>query len=486
VSPGDESQGVEYDAVGGDYLRERSLKKTAGPLLLWGLGVGYVISGDFFGWNYGLDAGGFGGLLVATLLMATLYVTLIFAIAEMATMMPVAGGPYAFARQAMGPWGGYLTGLAVTIEYVLAPAVVAIGIAGYVAGMFVTAPSWVAYGVPIVAYVVFVGINLLGSKVSLSLLLAITAVSVVVLLLWAAAMVPHFSMSHLVSDHASSFPAGAAGVIAAMPAAGWFYLAIEGVPLAAEETRDPSRDLPRGMVAAMVSLVAFSMLALFLGPGAAGVEVMQSAENPLPAAAEAVMGRGVVYWLTTVVGLAGLVASFFSIIFAYSRQIFALSRAGYFPRWLSRTNRHHAPYWALILPAGLGYGAILLVDAFRDPKGPATGDLLVQMAVFAALVSYVLMLVSHVVLRRKHPTATRPYRTPGGSLTVWVSLLLSVVALSSTLFYGEAATFAVGGTVVVYGVGIVYFAVYSRHHLVASAPEEEAALVRQAEEEIDG
>jgi ethanolamine permease len=108
------------------------------------------------------------------------------------------------------------------------------------------------------------------------------------------------------------------------------------------------------------------------------------------------------------------------------------------------------------------------------------------MAVFAALVSYVLMLVSHLVLRRKHPTAVRPYRTPGGSLTVWVSLLLSVVALSSTLFYGEAATFAVGGTVVVYGVGIVYFAVYSRHHLVASAPEEEAALVRQAEEEIAG
>ena len=228
----------------GEYLQQRSLQKTAGPLLLWGLGVGYVISGDFFGWNYGLDAGGFGGLLVATLLMATLYVTLIFAIAEMATMMPVAGGPYAFARQALGPWGGYLTGLAVTIEYVVAPAVVAVGIAGYVGGMFATAPGWVAHGVPIVAYLIFVGINLLGSKVSLTLLLGITAVSVVVLLVWAAAMLPHFSMSNLFATGTSSFKGGAAGIIAAMPAAGWFYLAIEGVPLAAEETRNPARDLP--------------------------------------------------------------------------------------------------------------------------------------------------------------------------------------------------------------------------------------------------
>ena len=118
----------EGEEVSGEYFESRQLQKTAGALLLWGLGVGYVISGDFFGWNFGLNAGGFGGLLVATAIMATLYVTMIFSIAEMATMMPVAGGPYAFARRAMGPWGGYLTGLAVTIEYVVAPAVIATGI----------------------------------------------------------------------------------------------------------------------------------------------------------------------------------------------------------------------------------------------------------------------------------------------------------------------------------------------------------------------
>lgn len=480
---------VEYEDVDERYLEQRSLQRTAGPVLLWGLGVGYVISGDYFGWNYGLNAGGFGGLLVATAIMATLYVTMIFSIAELATAMPVAGGPYAFARRALGPWGGYVTGLAVTIEYVVAPAVIATGIGGYVAGMFPAAPPWVEIWVPVVAYALFVGISLMGSKVSLRLLLVITAVSVVVLLVWAIAVLPHVEWSRLLDVPAeaggSSFlPKGGLGVLAALPAAGWFYLAIEGVPLAAEETRDPARDLPRGMIAAMLSLVAFSVLALVLGPAAAGSSALAQSANPLPAAVEAVSGRGPIYWMTTVVGLAGLVASFFGIIFAYSRQIFSLSRAGYFPRWLSRTNRNRAPHWALIVPAIVGYATIRLVDALNDGE-VATGDLLMQIAVFAALISYVAMMVSHLVLRRRAPQLARPYRTPGYPFTPLVALVLSLLAMSSSLFYGEGAIAVVLGTAAMMGVGLLYFGLYSRHRLVAEAPEEEASLVRAAEAELD-
>ncbi|MCA9706949.1 MAG: amino acid permease, partial [Myxococcales bacterium] len=200
---------------------------------------------------------------------------------------------------------------------------------------------------------------------------------------------------------------------------------------------------------------------------------------------EAVSGRGTIYWVTTVVGLAGLVASFFGIIFAYSRQIFALSRAGYFPRWLSRTNRHRAPHWALVVPALVGYATIRAVDALNDGV-VATGDLLMQIAVFAALISYVAMMVSHVVLRRRAPELPRPYRTPGYPVTPVVALVLSLLAMSSSLFYGEGALMVVLGTAVMMGVGLLYFGVYSRHRLVAEAPEEEASLVRAAEAELDG
>ncbi len=479
----------EYDRVADDYLADRKLQKTAGALLLWGLGVGYVISGDFFGWNFGLNAGGFGGMLIATILMATLYVTMIFSIAEMATMMPVAGGPYAFARRAMGPWGGYITGLAVTIEYVVAPAVIATGIGGYVAGMFTNAPAWVGAVVPILAYVVCVAVNAMGSRVSLRALLIVTVTSVVALLIWGASMLSHADFSRwldIAPDAGGSvfLPHGVAGIVAALPAAGWFYLAIEGVPLAAEETRDPARALPRGMIAAMLSLVGTSTLVLTLAPAVAGSEALAGSSNPLPAAVEAALGRGFIYWLTTIVGFAGLVASFFSIIFAYSRQIFALSRAGYLPRWLSKTNRHGAPHWALITPAIVGYSAIQIVDA-TTPDSVPIGDLLMQVAVFAALVSYVMMMVSHILLRRRFAGVARPYRTPGYPVTPIVALVLSLVALSSSLFYGTAALGVVLAALAVFGVGLLYFGVYSRHHLVATAPEEEAALIVAAERELD-
>jgi ethanolamine permease len=318
----------------------------------------------------------------------------------------------------------------------------------------------------------------------------ITGISVAALLVWAAVLVPHVRWENLLAAEVEAggtplFPYGAAGIVAALPAAGWFYLAIEGVPLAAEETRDPSRDLSRGMIAAMLSLVALSFLTLILAPGVAGPERLGTAANPLPLAIEAAVGRTWAYWAISAVGLLGLVASFLSIIFAYSRQIFALSRAGYLPRWLSRTNRHRSPHWALIVPAILGWSTIQGVDALND-SDTATGDLLLQMAVFAALISYVAMMLSHLVLRRRYPDLPRPFRTPGHPVLPSLALVLALAAMTSTLFYGDAPRFAVIGTACVLGIGVLYFLLWSRHRLVAAAPEEEFAVVRRAEAELGG
>src|ERR1700752_1564240 len=97
-------------------LQERGLKRHAGVFHLWALGVGAVISGDFFGWNFGLIEGGFGGLLAALAVMTLLFAALCSSIAEMTPALPHAGGAYSFARTAMGPWGGYITGLAENME----------------------------------------------------------------------------------------------------------------------------------------------------------------------------------------------------------------------------------------------------------------------------------------------------------------------------------------------------------------------------------
>ena len=128
---------IDFEAVGSTYFKERELKKgAAGWVLLVGLGVAYVISGDYAGWNFGLAQGGWGGLFIATLLMATMYLCMCFSLAELSSMIPTAGGGYGFARSAFGPLGGFLTGTAILIEYAIAPAAIAVFIGAYCESLF--------------------------------------------------------------------------------------------------------------------------------------------------------------------------------------------------------------------------------------------------------------------------------------------------------------------------------------------------------------
>jgi ethanolamine permease len=166
------------------------------------------------------------------------------------------------------------------------------------------------------------------------------------------------------------------------------------------------------------------------------------------------------------------VASFFSIIFAYSRQLFALSRAGYLPRWMSLTGKRRTPYWALIVPGTVGF---LLAATTQD------GALLINIAVFGATVSYVLLNLSHIVLRKKEPFLERGYRTPGGTVTTSIALALSAVAVVATFVVD---VFAASITAGIFAAALLYYWFYSRHRIVAGAPEEEFARLAQAEAEL--
>ena len=472
------AQGADYENVGSEYLEQRQLQKgAAGWVLLAGLGVAYVISGDFAGWNFGLAEGGWGGLLIATLLMATMYTAMVFGLAELSSTIPTAGGGYGFARRAMGPWGGFATGTAILIEYAIAPAAIATFIGGYVESL-IGIGGIVVY---LFFYLVFVGIHLYGVGEALKLMFAITAIAVVALAAFVIGMIPLFDPSNLFNIEptnavgASSFlPFGLVGIWAALPYAIWFFLAIEGVPLAAEESRDPERDMPKGLIAGMLALLIFAALILVFGPGGAGSAAIQDSDNPLPQAVVTAYGGGnALSTFINIAGLAGLIASFFSIIFAYSRQTFALSRAGYLPRLLSVTGGRRTPWVALVVPGVIGFLLALT----------GNGAILINIAVFGATISYVLMMLSHILLRRNEPDLERPYRTPGGMATSGVALVLAVLAVIATFIVDPTAAFITLGVYVLF---LAYFGLYSRHHLVAQAPEEEFATIEKAESELAG
>ncbi len=447
------------------YLEKRQLKSgSAGWLLLAGLGVSYVVSGDYSGWNFGLARGGFGGLAIAAAVIATMYLALVLGMAELSSALPAAGGGYTFARRALGQWGGFATGTAVLIEYSIAPAAIATFIGAYVQslGLFGIRDGWWVY---LTMYIVFIGVHLAGVGEALKVMFAITGVALAGIAVFAVAAVGHFQLAHLTniapSDAAGAsafLPHGYMGVWSALPFAIWFFLAVEGVPLAAEEAADPARNVPRGIIAAISVLLVTCALVLCLTTGAGGAQAMSSSRNPLVAA----LGHTAAAKVVNYIGLAGLVASFFSIIYAYSRQLFALSRAGYLPTALSITNSRKAPMLALIVPGVIGFGLSLT----------RKGDLLLNMAVFGATLSYVLMMVSHIVLRRREPEMDRPYRTPGGIATTSVALVVAALALVATFLVHSVAALCCSG---VFAAFLLYFALYSRHRLVGNSPDEELA-----------
>ncbi len=474
----DTTSSVEYEKVSNDYLQQRQLKKGAvGWVLLASLGVSYVISGDFAGWNFGLQQGGFGGMLLATIAMAIMYTFKVLTLAELSASLPTAGGGYSFARRAMGPWGGYLTGTAILLEYAIAPAAIAVFIGGYVNELFgLDGPLVYA-----LFYAAFIGVHLWGAGEALKIMMVITAIAAAALMVFILGALPHFDSANLfdiavnteVAGASSFLPEGYMGIWAAIPFAMWLFLAVEGVPLAAEETENPARDMPKGIITAMIILLFFGGSVLFLAPGIAGADAMKEHGAPLVGALQAVYGAdSSAATFVNVVGLAGLIASFFSIIYAYSRQVFALSRAGYLPRFLSVTGERKVPTMALIVPGIIGFLLSLTGE----------GDLMITMAVFGATISYAMMTLSHILLRNKEPDLERPYKTPGGKFTSGVAFVLSIIAFASTfLVSSEAALWSA----VFYAIMVAYFAFYSRHHIVAQAPEEEFEAIARAEAELN-
>ena len=487
---------VHYEDVDQKYLDQRKLKPSAGWILLAAMGVGAVISGDFFGWHFGLKYG-FRALAIATVAMAIMYFCMVYTIAELSACLPHAGGFFSFTRNAFGPLGGFICGLTDAIEYILTPAVVVTAISGYLtllmygSGPTDEAPFWVTAAIWVLAYMFFVGINIHGASLTLRMGLVITSIAAAVLIVFYVGAVVGGSFDFQVAlnnepEGGSAFPLS--GIFAALPFAIWFYLAIEQLPLAAEESDNAATDMPRALVVAMFTLFALSLLTLVINAGVGGgaKELVRddsfASQAPLAYGIREVFGGG---WFSkglVLLAVSGLVASFHATVYAYGRVLFALSRAGYIPRWLSLTGRNKTPYLALLSGAGIGLICATLITLF-DNKGVSVGAVLLNMAVFGAVISYAMVMLSYIKLRISRPDLERPYRSPLGIPGATIGLLLALIALVSTFLDVEYRP-GVYGVAIFLGAGIIYFFAYSRHHLVANAPEEEVALISEAEREL--
>lgn len=399
------------------------LKRTLTPLMLWGLGTGYVISGMYFGWNLGLEKGGTLGLAIATGFIILMYLGFTFSYAELACAIPRAGGVFDYAHRALGPRWAFVAGMAQHIEFIFAPPAIALSIGAYF-NLFL--PQVPVTGIAVVAYLVFTGLNIIGVRTAALFELFVTVFAVGELLLFAGIVLPEARWENL---QRNAFPNGIGGVFAALPFAIWFFLGIEGVANVAEEAVDPQRTIRIGFGSAILTLVLLCLTTFIAATGVAGWEAIvfksdgTTSDSPLPLALGKVVGAShPLYHLLVTVGIFGLVASFHGLILAGGRSTYEFGRAGFGPRFFGRVHaRFRTPHIALLVNMGIGIVALLTGRTAE----------IITLSVLGALTLYVIAMVSMLRLRRREPDLDRPYRAPFVPAAPLTALLIAAASLAA-------------------------------------------------------
>lgn len=403
--------------------------------MLWGLGVGYVISGNYFGWNLGLEAGGTAGMLIALAFVIVMYVCFTFCYTEMACAIPKAGGAFDYVDIAMGRNWAFIAGLAQIIEFLFAPPAIALGLGAYI-NLFI--PQIHPLAIAVSAYFLFTFLNILGIKTAASFELVVTIVAVMGLLLFASLALPKFEFYNL---ELGTLPKGISGISAAIPFAIWFFLAIEGVANVAEETIHPQRNILIGFGSALLTLVILCLLTFSSSVGIAGWEKVvfpegsiQASDSPLPLALQTLQVSPFFLTLIGIFGLFGLVASFNGIILAAGRATMEFAKAVNAPKPAAEVNqKFKTPANALIFNMLIG-----IIALFTGKTGE-----IITIACFGALMLYMISMLGYWHLRKHKPGLHRPFRSPlpGVSPIVAFTIALACFVFMSLHYPIEALIF---------------------------------------------
>lgn len=425
-----------------------------------------MISGEYFGWSYGWDKAGTLGFLVTSILIAVMYSTFIFSFTELTTSIPHAGGPFAYARRAFGAKAAYVAGFATLVEFVFAPPAIAMAIGAYLNVQFPTIdPKIFAMS----AYLVFVALNIIGVRIAATFELFVTILAIAELLVFMGVVSPGFSMANFVahgwSGEDTFSMASISGIVAAIPFAIWFFLAIEGVAMAAEEAENPRKTIPKAYISGILTLVVLAIGVMVFAGGAGDWKSLSNINDPLPQAMKMIVGENS-GWLHMLVwiGLFGLIASFHGIILGYSRQIFALSRAGYMPKFFGAVNeKFKTPHRALIAGAVVGVFAIA-GDGFQFAGQALTANL-ITMSVFGAIVMYIVSMLSLFKLRQTEPNLDRPFKAIAYPLFPAIALVLAGISLVTMIYFNQQLSLVFFGLM---ALGFVYFSM-TKHDRDASS-----------------
>ena len=452
--------------------------RVATPIFLWGLAVSAVIVGEFAGWNEGLNQGGFGGMLAASLIISLMFGCLSASYAELATAMPFSGGAFGYSRAAFNPSVAFITGVAQIIEYVATLATVLASIQITTQHLF---ESYYGIHLPMLGtwifYIfIFAFLNIWDSRLFYKSALALSIFSLGALVFFFIKAIPEFKMDLLlnipyVEGGTKWLPKGIVGVAWCLPFAIWLYVVLEIIALAPEDTANPKAVIPKAFYASYATILIFAVLVLFLIPGVGfGAIDIASRNNPYSFALEEVTMQQLPASLFFVLIISGPLAGYHSTVFAAAKVVFSLGRAGYLPRPLARMSEKRQTPHVAILAISIAVLLILIgINEFTDSRSSVA--ILLNMAVLGAIISYTMTFVSYIVLSVRYPSMKRPYVSPLGVTGAMAGLIIAAIT-TVLMFTHTVFVTALGICVLVMVLCLVYFVIAGKKGVSVEAPEE--------------
>jgi ethanolamine permease len=464
------------------YLQDHSLKKPLRVLDIWALGVGVVITGEYFGWNLGLKDNGPVAMLLASLIVCLLYLTWVLVLSELSVAMPFAGGPMAYGRRAVEPSLGFVMGWSMFLECQFATIATAIATGGYIA--FLVNPAKPDPTVSVVAALVVVAVFFLlhvwGVKEQSWAMVIMTYGAILGLVLFWIAAATNFSWDRVWTNPVLPKEQGWNAVLRAMPYALWWLVMIETVALAAEEAHQPHRTIPRGLIWAQLTLIVLVVLTLVFACGAADYQELAEVDHPLGKAMSLLPIGEEAPWLVYgfgIIALFGMIASYHGMIYGTSRQAFALGRAGYLPAFLGHVHgKRRTPVIGLLVSSMITSAFVVAGLWLKKIM-----DIAVLVSTLSALIWYILAMGCLFVLRRREPHLFGTYKAPLYRVLPIVVVLLSAFAM---YVFSEIAVNVIPLTATLYGLGLCYFWFRAHGRIQKAAPEELTARHVATPEEL--
>ncbi len=362
--------------------------------------------------------------------------------AELAALIPRAGGEYHYARRAFGPLTAFLVTWLLLGGLAVAGAAVALGFGGYLGAMTDVPAPWGAAGLVVACAALLVW----GTKESASFAIGCTLFEIGGLLLVLALGLPHVPEVDL-----TEMPHGLSGVGAAATLIFFAYIGFEEIVQLAEETRDPSRNLPRALLLSIAVTTVLYVLVALASVALIGWEELGASESPLADAVGAALGeRGAT--AIAIIALLSTANTVLLLLMSSARLLWGMAEDGALPGVLARVHTsRRTPWVATLVVSGLAAFVALALERIEVVAN------LTNLALFA---TFLVMNAAVIALRFREPDLPRPFRVPGAIAGVPVVPVLGILTVGAMA--ASTGLEALSAGVVLLVVGLVIFGLQQR------------------------